>query len=106
MDGYYFAFSGASTFSVYVAIFPILQKLYKRVYDAKEAPKVDNSNSPTSTEVTNKNAAWNDLTFFIFGSVVYVIAYLLVHLFESNAALFLCKDSFHFCPYSHLWIHN
>lgn len=109
MDGYYYAFNGASTFIVYVCIFPILQKLYKRVYDAKDASKVDafdvraasehssgdNFSSATHTEVTSKNAIWNDLTFFIFGSVVYIIAYLIVPLYETEAALFLGKESFH-----------
>ncbi|KAG0291244.1 hypothetical protein BGZ96_005378 [Linnemannia gamsii] len=109
MDGYYYAFSGASTFIVYVCIFPILQKLYKKVYDAKDISKVDafaapaapehssdgNSCSSTPTKVTSKITVWNDLTFFIFGSIVYAIACLIVPLFETEAALFLSKEPLH-----------
>lgn len=108
-DGYYLALTGASTFIVYVGIFPLLQKLYTRVYDTKKTPKVDtltddhpaysaddNSSSTTSAEATTKQATGNDLTFFIFGSAVYAVAYLLVPLFETEAALYLCKGTSHY----------
>ncbi|KAF8946061.1 hypothetical protein BGZ47_001386 [Haplosporangium gracile] len=102
-DGYYFALSGASTFIVYVGIFPLLQELYTRVYDVKEASKADtfaydpsayssgdNSSSAVPARVTSKPAATgNDLTFFIFGSTVYAISYALVPLFKTEAALYL-----------------
>ncbi|OAQ34785.1 MFS general substrate transporter [Linnemannia elongata AG-77] len=101
-DGYYLALNGASTFIVYVGIFPLLQKLYARVYDTKKASKVDtltddhpaysadnNSSSTAPAKATTKRATGNDLTFFIFGSAVYAVAYLLVPLFETEAALYL-----------------
>ncbi|KAF9154702.1 hypothetical protein BG015_000157 [Linnemannia schmuckeri] len=111
-DGYYLALSGASTFIVYVGIFPLLQKLYAKVYGAKEASKVDtfaydpstyssgdNSSSTVPARVTSKPATGNDLTFFIFGSAVYAFAYALVPLFETEAALYLGKEPFHVWEY-------
>ncbi|KAG9069347.1 hypothetical protein KI688_010247 [Linnemannia hyalina] len=108
-DGYYLALNGASTFIVYVGIFPLLQKLYARVYDAKKASKAgtltddhpaysadDNSSSTASAKVTTNPATGNDLAFFIFGSAVYAVAYLLVPIFKTEAALYLCKGTSHY----------
>ncbi|KAF9146752.1 hypothetical protein BGX30_009534 [Mortierella sp. GBA39] len=103
-DGYYLALNGASTFIVYVGIFPLLQKLYARVYDAKKASKAgtltddhpaysadDNSSSTATAKATTTPDTGNDLAFFIFGSAVYAVAYLIVPIFKTEAALYLCK---------------
>ncbi|KAK3815939.1 MAG: major facilitator superfamily domain-containing protein [Linnemannia elongata] len=101
-DGYYLALTGASTFIVYVGIFPLLQKLYARVYDTRNGFKADvltddhpaysaddNTGSTAPAKATATPVTGNDLAFFIFGSALYAFAYLLVPLFETEAVLYL-----------------
>ena len=89
---------------MYLFIFPGLQRLYK-AFVAKEVPKVnaaipERSPHPNGSgsgledfpdQAKSNLSVWNDLTFIIFGSVVYAIAYFIVPLFESEVTLFLCE---------------
>ncbi|KAF9172283.1 hypothetical protein BGX21_010813 [Mortierella sp. AD011] len=118
-DGIYLTVQGAASFIVYVLVFPVLQKLYKR-YIEKESPKSSDLSAAatlSSSEIdqhvrdardaeleateeailsikpieeeVRKKTVWNDLSFFIFGCFIYLISYLLVPLFRMEAVMFL-----------------
>ncbi|KAF9180053.1 hypothetical protein BGZ51_006460 [Haplosporangium sp. Z 767] len=83
-DGIYFSVNGAATFIVYVGIFPLLKKLYSRVVEKQS------HGSSTDTDPAAKNrTTWNDLSFFIFGGVLYSIGYAIIPMFETVPILFL-----------------
>ncbi|KAF9929958.1 hypothetical protein FBU30_001048 [Linnemannia zychae] len=106
-DGYYYGTQGAFTFVVYLGIFPALQKLYKIFRRDKATTTSDHDNqmnqnerlcdeegnnrspSTTSTSEANRLSLWSDLTFFILGSIMYTIGYMIVPLSNSQATMFI-----------------
>ncbi|KAF9122528.1 hypothetical protein BGW39_009693 [Mortierella sp. 14UC] len=103
-DGYYLGLSGASTFVVYLVVFPLLHKLYKKFYGTKvvaaqhterseglleEHQQQGEPDSTTPLVVKCRPSVWGDLFFFIFGSAVYVVAYFTVALFGTQSSLFV-----------------
>ncbi|KAG0302339.1 hypothetical protein BGZ98_007596 [Dissophora globulifera] len=109
-DGIYYSVMGAASFIVYTAIFPGLQKLYKFVYEKESVSQlpdvsIGNSESQSTEEelhsstslakdiATRNKSVWNDLTFFIFGCVLYVGGYLIVPLIETEATLYISLAS-------------
>ncbi|KAF9108843.1 hypothetical protein BGX27_008194 [Mortierella sp. AM989] len=113
-DDIYFISQGAATFIVYVGIFPSLQMLYRK-YIEKQSPEageisagiplspseVDASDfesgsieeAARSSQLTNtetrKKTTWNDLSFFIFGCIVYLISHLLISFIKTEAMFFI-----------------
>ncbi|KAF9908309.1 hypothetical protein EC991_009953 [Linnemannia zychae] len=98
-DGYYLGLSGAATFVVYLVIFPLLHRFYKELYGTKvvaiENTEQDEylerqqgeADSAAPLVVESRPSLWGDLFFYIFGSVVYVIAYFTVALFRTQSSL-------------------
>ncbi|KAG0271140.1 hypothetical protein BGZ95_001101 [Linnemannia exigua] len=106
MDGYYFGLSGAFSIIVYVVIFPLLHKLFMTVYASKvvaaentersedlleDQHQQSDANATTPSEVKTRQSVWGDLTFFIFGSGLYAVAYFIVALIPTQASMFLGK---------------
>lgn len=87
-NGYYYSFSGVSSFVVYVLIFPFLQAIYKRVFYKGSAQDAHPDEEHLLREKRRQGAA-TDLTFFIFGCSIYVIAYLIVPRFEVEPIIFI-----------------
>ncbi|KAF9940204.1 hypothetical protein BGZ67_008115 [Mortierella alpina] len=109
----YVAFNGAASLVVYVAIFPALQKLYSIFVEREDLKGKDTvplphsehseigqghaeSQTPSEGEIQRKasdtakqdRAVRKDLFFFIFGTVVYIISYLLMHLFQAEPSFY------------------
>ncbi|KAG0376967.1 hypothetical protein BGX24_006949 [Mortierella sp. AD032] len=103
MDGYYYALSGASTFVVYLAIFPLLHKLFKTVYASKVVAESTEQNedlledqhqqsdadATTPSVAKSRQSVWVDLNFFIFGSGLYAVSYFIIALIPTQASMFL-----------------
>jgi hypothetical protein len=106
-DGFYSSFKSLCDFITYLAVFPALQMLYKRIVlrphkgDEEEAvtrPLMQDSNesqesSPNSTEseLSSIEAMKMDLVFIVGGLILLVIAHLLVPLIATEFALYFCK---------------
>jgi hypothetical protein len=112
-DGYYLGLSGASTFVVYLVIFPLLHKLYKKFYGSKHITienterghglledQQGDTDSTAPLTVKSKPSVWGDLFFFNFGNTVFVVAYFIVALFRTQSSLFAGKN-IAFCPCIH-----
>ncbi|KAF9952205.1 hypothetical protein BGZ72_006449 [Mortierella alpina] len=107
----YVAFNGAATFVVYVALFPVLQKLYsifvEKDLKGKGAESLSHSehsesglentesqtgageSQPKSLDTAKQDrAVQKDLFFFLFGIGVYIISYLLMHLFQTEPSFY------------------
>ncbi|KAG0096346.1 hypothetical protein BGZ93_004684 [Podila epicladia] len=88
--GQYFTFAGASSFVVYVMIFPMLQAIYKRVFNTSSTSEAQSVHEDEVLREKRKQGAVTDLAFFVFGSFVYTVGYLIVPRFEVEPALFVC----------------
>ncbi|KAG0202010.1 hypothetical protein BGX28_005327 [Mortierella sp. GBA30] len=112
-DGYYNTLSGAATFVVFVGIFPALKKLYKVVVEKETSSDAEtvvgstphtvrseiesqqaieeafSQNTNDADAVRRRRAVWNDLSFFIFAAAVFMVSYLIVAVFETEAMLYL-----------------
>ncbi|KAG0082718.1 hypothetical protein BGZ92_011459 [Podila epicladia] len=87
--GQYFTFAGASSFVVYVMIFPMLQAIYKRVFNTSSTSEAQSVHEDEVLREKRKQGAVTDLAFFVFGSFVYTVGYLIVPRFEVEPALFV-----------------
>ncbi|KAG0028995.1 hypothetical protein BGZ81_004221 [Podila clonocystis] len=86
-----FAGNGASSFVVYVMIFPMLQAIYKRVFNKSLSSEADSVHEDDALRKKRKQSAATDLNFFVFGCFVYTVGYLIVPRFEVEPALFVCR---------------
>ncbi|KAG0229882.1 hypothetical protein BGX31_006049 [Mortierella sp. GBA43] len=117
-DGVYYSFTGICSFIVYIAVFPGLQKLYRMFIGRKNSEKntaaslitsqtIDENldhidsriteeelhshteSSATTFSSTEKEAVSMDLGFMLMGSILNMIAFLIVPLFEREETVFV-----------------
>ncbi|KAI1318616.1 hypothetical protein EDD11_006117 [Mortierella claussenii] len=60
-----------------------------------EANRTSQLNSDAEAAMKRRKSSWSDLTFFVFGSVVYTIGYLLVMIFETEASFLIATANNH-----------
>lgn len=110
-DGFYSSFKSSCDFITYLAIFPALQLLYKRVVSSSQKsddeetaaqPLMQDSDEaqeslPKSAEsdLSSMEAIKMDLVFAVGGLALLVFAHLLVPLIATEFALYFCK--YHLC---------
>lgn len=104
---FYSSFKSTCDFITYLAVFPALQMLYKRVVlrpqkgdedEAATQPLMQESNesqesSPKSTEreLSSIEAMKMDLVFVVGGLALLIVAHLLVPLIATEFTLYFCK---------------
>ncbi|KAF9584580.1 hypothetical protein BGW38_005951 [Lunasporangiospora selenospora] len=94
-DQIYVAIFGATSFIVYIAIFPALQKVYKVVVNkrstaaAKASTSHGNDSSEGREEAKRHAGAQIDIFFLIFGGVFYIASYVIVPIFESGGVMYI-----------------
>lgn len=72
-------------------IFPMLQAIYKRVFNKSSPSKAHSVHEDEVLREKRKQGAAADLAFFVFGCCVYTVGYLIVPRFEVEPALFVCR---------------
>ncbi|KAG0331158.1 hypothetical protein BG000_011165 [Podila horticola] len=87
-NGPYLTFSGASSFVVYVMIFPVLQAIYRRVFNKRSSSEAHAVHEDEVLREKRKQGATTDLAFLVFGCFFYTAGYLIVPRFEVEPALF------------------
>ncbi|KAI8355902.1 major facilitator superfamily domain-containing protein [Mortierella sp. GBAus27b] len=128
-DGIYYSFAGACSFTVYVAVFPGLQKLYKMFIGRKSSEKntlaslstnqttTTNENlghveseimeeepserSATTAPTTENKAVSMDLGFIFMGCLLSWIAFVIVPLFQREQVMFESAPGFKLLRHFH-----
>ncbi|GJJ73441.1 hypothetical protein EMPS_05799 [Entomortierella parvispora] len=103
-DSIYLTVYGVSTFIVYVAIFPAMQAGYKAMVKRQlksptepedqevEAPLLLSESSTEEarrTEEKDAGTVWRDINFFLFGSALYAVGFVLIPIFHKDKILFI-----------------
>ncbi|KAF9411007.1 hypothetical protein BGZ94_001463 [Podila epigama] len=112
-NGIFFTAMGAATFLVYVAIFPMMQMLYKRYLVPSDSEKLgkndeqaEEANIQSGRDVIDQDhhvqskgdsymSNLKDMDFLLFAGIIYFIGFVIVPLFQKNVQVLYIASWLH-----------